>query len=401
MNNNKGFSMVELLISISILAIIIIPIAGLFISSSRILFDSMELSETNLITENIAEQIESHDFDDWLRGKSPFILKGMGADNSDIQGRYFAYHGDNYHESDFRQTAPPYDIVFNGVEGEYSTYRATVSLTKDSNSSINEKELFTNVPIDYMSVQSREAHQDNDQLSYEAFLIEAATLGYNISDPLVFKERLTTKSRQITVDIAKLANGNTSATLKYQYTYNFPAPNADEDIEAGIANTFFNWPKDTDSISLTPSSGAEFDDVSKAKTNFYILFYPWYNSQDKIVINNTSKVPTSVALIKQVDAELTESELQAYETNYTASVTLNEPKTNNKYETDVITNLDKNLTGAASTQIVSYNASSGSFTPIQIGDGEKEDRLFNVTITLYDEADLKTPIKVLNSSILD
>ena len=60
-NNNSGFSLVELLIAVTILAIIVIPLMHLFVTSTKINVKSRETLRSTTIAQDIMEGCKAYD----------------------------------------------------------------------------------------------------------------------------------------------------------------------------------------------------------------------------------------------------------------------------------------------------------------------------------------------------
>ena len=57
--NNKGFSLVELLIATVILAIIVAPLLHSFVTAAHTTVRSRQIGDATLVSENIAEMVEA------------------------------------------------------------------------------------------------------------------------------------------------------------------------------------------------------------------------------------------------------------------------------------------------------------------------------------------------------
>ena len=57
--NNKGFSLVELLIATVILAIVVAPLLHTFVTAANTTARSRQIGDATLVSENIAERVEA------------------------------------------------------------------------------------------------------------------------------------------------------------------------------------------------------------------------------------------------------------------------------------------------------------------------------------------------------
>ncbi len=83
-NNNKGFSLVELIASVFILAIVVVPLLHAFTLSTRTVNRSRSLGESTAAAQNVQEAIEAFSIDE-IKGSDARFLGMLKADNYEIR----------------------------------------------------------------------------------------------------------------------------------------------------------------------------------------------------------------------------------------------------------------------------------------------------------------------------
>ncbi len=382
---NKGFTLVELIISVAVLAIIAVPIASVFMSSSRITSDTVQLGGANLTARNVLEQLDTADFSDWFERKTvPQIIDSgtAGAVNG-----YFVQPNESttildYHAITAPGDTPPYYIAFDNVSFGYSAYNVVVTFSTGAEGSdlavLNDTLINQNTAIEYASAQTRMPSQDPDNLSWEEFLQSAANLGYDISNEQAFYSRVA-MSREIVMDISQ-QNDKVFATVTYKYVYTYPTKYTTESVDGAIMGTNFVF--DSPEISLTPQGGASVPQASQEYPTLHLLYFPWYKGTDNITVNNLQDLPITVALAKQVDAQYTVADLTVKEANYAARVEVIETD-KSSMTTKIISNIGNNLTNGAQSANVQHIFNGTAFLPTGLVEMGAQDRVFDVTVELF------------------
>ncbi len=381
--NNKGFSLVEILIAITILSIIIAPIAYLFFASAQFVSTSEEVGGKTQIANNIAEQFSAMDFEEWQEGGAVRLQSQSGT----VTGSFVtpAISPDVGYTGATRPENAPYYISFNAVSASYSEYNAVVTLKTEDYEQLNNTELFDDISMDYMAVQNRVPTQDPDTLAWQEFMLECTGEGYSVSDEAAFKERVVNSTRTITVDVTD-NSGKVEVSANYSYEFTYPAAVAGDGSVGAIVGQKFNWQSPSE-ISLTPENGLSIP-ASGEKLSFYMLFYPWYSQygRDNIIVNNLDNLPIDLAVVKQIDELLTD--LAGKESIYRANLNVND---NNVAQADrntvIRSNLAQNLADLSSIipiTTVSHTYNGLGFAPESLTSKAQSERVFDVTIELFD-----------------
>ncbi len=397
-NNNKGLSLVELIIGVAILGIISAPLLSMFVVASRTAAKSQDFGDATLAAENIVEQFESENFNDWISLNVDGVTEQYTAPTlSGITGNFYMSNilGSTgfipFTEDAFSAPAgvmpvpeldeyEPMYIGYNNVTIDNSQFNVLVTLDPgtpsdpndvDSESlgyyDINSTPLSNYTPTTNAFVQEYTTN-DPDAYSWEAFINKARENGYNTtgwnpydtinsSAPPSSNNRFKPQ-REVTILITESPanSGIIHATIKYSYEYTFPGTSLvySTDIEAPGQYEF----------PLTPVEGIVWD--KDELPTFYLLTFPWYyggtSSEDVYIIDKNTDYEANVIIIKKnplvfanpsspTNAEY--NQLSNLENNYNASVYFIQPYSFDLYDPSsntidiggsLLTNLNRPLT---------------------------------------------------------
>lgn len=394
LNKNAGFSLVELLIAVIILAIIVIPFSRSFVTSARMNGNARRLQRATTVAQDIVEGLKAYNidelkaqFNDPMEGfyivDSRLVHGYIGEDkireqnttlnphysgNPDAPGVYyfamedFAIQGVAYdalirvdatvYQSGNLKSDNPnnrHDNAFNG-----SDMARPGSVIKGRDGSFSQSVLYTQAVLDEIK---------------ERFSLTGPAAPLDPSDPSedftfkFFKNLGGTVKRTITVNIVKdreepdeqgdmVAYCNADITFDYECTYG--------------GNTEHIYGRASSPVGEINGNICAVDVTSG---NFYLFYYPCYEAAvDKIIINNTSGEPFQIYIVKMVDSassmQLSHTQLDVAERNYNAIVNVKD-STNDVDNIAVRTNLGMNLVDAAFS-------GSGGRTPGQMPTYEVE-----------------------------
>lgn len=278
-NNTKGFSLVELLVAITVLVIVAVPLLHSFVTAAMTNAKAKKKMEATTVAENVLEQIKGTKLAALLDTTNASVTK-----NAD--GTYTVTYDDqtvNGQTFNAKATFDASDYSGDTGENQYNAEKVADVSNMD-------------VLKDAFYVQDSE--QDR---TYAAKL--ATDIGGNYSTDLV----LTQMSREAIIDIASTKSGSdnvTTVTLTYKYS-----------VGALKTETFQTKIYDNADIS------------NGALRAVYLFYSPLYSSTlsasplDKITINNDNATPVTVYLVKQ---STTSDTTTINEQNYKAAVTVNE-----------------------------------------------------------------------------
>ncbi len=361
--NNKGFTLLEIVIGIAILALIVLPLLGVFASSSRLQGDSFEIGNATLIGENINEQLLGIDFEQWWEeGSVPTLGDGT-------TGRFVEPDGSGgYTDLSSVPTAPPYYIAFDNMTSSNSVFNAVLSFDPDLVA--NDALMAQYTAMDYVGMQENLMGRDPDEISWSDFLKEAATLGYDINDTTLFDRNTIPATRTITMNITS-SGGAAHASLQYSYAYTYPTA-----ADAAPTDPVYVWDGTTAIIPITPTDGAPIPATGEDNLALFALFYPWYHDGgDNIVINNNAGVPVTVVLSKMISTD-DQNALMILEQTYQGGRVTVRPIDS----VVLLDNLQHNLYSDLLQHTVVYDGVSSSNSLVQ---KQEDDRMYSVNVTLF------------------
>lgn len=379
-NDDRGVTLVEIIVSIAILAIIVLPFLNAFVTATKTNVKAKnEMNATHLAT-NIMEGIEknsmktlayqfnypseSFDVADGFNisdGSSAceLLKKSDKFDNvkrlEDISAEIVnkddvitscihktdakAKIGDaslwNFRESD----AHKYYFYMSGVQSGTKKYNALVTVDAKSDAESDNKVRKYNMD----EVADMSAMDANfDCMSADKYSATNIISAFNNMNP-GFSVQQSDIKRTIKIDIEKsgaASNKATKVTVSYSYSIKngvkkiFPDPNSAL--------------KDDYTMVIYDNSS---DTVNHNLRNVYLFYNPWYTStgntwdtaNDVIIVNNKDKVDCTVNIVKQKTIS-DQSELSMRESTYKAYVKVSEPgnRTGHAY-THIATNLNVNM----------------------------------------------------------
>lgn len=329
---NGGFSLVEVLVAVVILAVITIPLLHCLVTGSKVNAKSKKVLNATNIAQNLMEE-----------------LKGQELPDSDAE-----LINDGYTKETIAGTG---DIIYvkkvKDIAGEAGKFHARIVLDPGISNGVYNANAMADVEgvdlnKDVVYIQASDYEKAAGLMSYsdviDKLIQEFALAGVSCTAG----EVEPAMNRVITLDILKQAGGvnvGTSCNVALSIAY-----------EATVAGT---------SVSvLNPASASIYKSVQSGDElrNLYLAYEPLYKgASDKIVINNTEEAPVTVYLIKQkgVDGENNEN-------SYRVKVEVKEGTTdmswasNSDYKaaTQIRTNLDEPMTSTYSGMTLSQAAYS-------------------------------------------
>ncbi len=354
-NKNAGFSLLELLIAVIILAIIVIPLLHMFVTSTRINIKSRQTLRATTFAQDIMEGLKAYNIDE-LKQQFNEPVEGFyvindklikGSVQEDID-REKAANG-----TDLNGNPNPglYYFTMSGVAMQGSEYDALIEV--DARGYMKKPEDGRPGEENYgdhsVTIDGNPFYLNNDQFSVissvdkerdgvfkeddrvrERVLKDANEFFYHAeggTDPdwdweaegFSYGSPGVSVRRTITVNITDAgtdAEGNPlfDADLTYQYDWN----------KGGVPYTAYGLKDDAGTQICDLPCG---DGVSSG--NFYLFYYPLYQATDEeIIINNEADAPLRLFIVKQIDtttdAALTDAQLSVLEQNYQAHVEIAE-----------------------------------------------------------------------------
>lgn len=331
LNKNAGFSLLELLIAVTILAIITIPMLHMFVTSARINGKSRITLRATVLAQDIVEGLKAYhieEIQDQFNGVEDFEM----LNNSVIAG------GCTYREDVDREEPGKYYFILKDAKLENSKFDVLISVdatgyaegasptrltplnvkdvakvtSTEKNSGYTQKKLW----IDSMHEEILEEIKDQNNLG-----VPESAQDFNIVG-LSYKRIINIKLYDDGTFIDDEGNTitKTNATIYYMYEFSY-----------GGKSYTYSYPSAGDP---NPCGNFEGD-------NFYLFYYPLYGAEwDKIVFECKQSKALNLYIAKQVYETMSDAELNAAENAYKAVVNIEDPS---KDHFTIRTNLGTNL----------------------------------------------------------
>lgn len=304
--NNKGFSLVELLIATVILAIVVAPLLHTFVTASVTAARSRRIGDATLAGQNVAETVEASTLSQLINDPDPTRYfagaTSKGLYKPDASG-YTAISPD---------AAGPdvYHLGVHGLQAGGSVFNAMVSfdaaayknaVDPEVNPKINDLEIvdYSNMDAVYAQPQDSDNPDEKSRSDFEN-KVTGRIGSWATSNAKV--------NREITLNVTE-TDGKIYASLDFDYEYT--CPYTTEDADGNIEYHTGTIRTDTISSQLLPQG---FSVTTNGRLpNVYLMYYPMYGEpsvyNDTIVINNDIAQPFKLFLVKERAASLTD-ELQ-------------------------------------------------------------------------------------------
>lgn len=407
-NNDKGFSLVELVVAIAILGIIVSPLFASFLISAETANRSRQLGDATQIAENMLEQVQAATAEEIQANSNGMFgavtqMRTAGGGYEIVDGTKPALDNEYIYQMDH---------VTSGVSEFDVILKLEANSAANSNSQIeaaNKVEVSQYAAMDLVYEQSQ-ADALNPDIEAVAGILDDINSATSGTGTLASLERtivlqMTTDDSQAEIDAG---TADVIFTVLYQYTadYTYTTPNADgtagTTIETGTVKYGVAVPP-----ALTPIP--VFTDIHssdyKEKGFFvYLFYYPMYDNYSPVLaftpyateiitIENFQKLNCDVVLVKQKNAQTTEID----ENRYECRVELKEsakilapanPSTNEP--TNVYTNVNTNLMdGTLSKSDFELRLYTGNWQtavsrPNVLLGKEAETRVYDVTVEVYE-----------------
>ena len=417
LNKNAGFSLVELLIAVTILAIIVIPLLHMFVTTSRLNGKAKQKQRATTVAQNLIEGMKAYDIDelreqfnqpvDGFYVMDSKLIHGSIKEDFDREKSDPAFSGDS---SEAEPEAPGvYYFTLEDIRMQGSSYDALIkvdatgymsgNLTSEAGSADDGKahhDLALNGSNIAMpgsvnkgggGAKKDGSYLQDYDMNYKLLNMLATKYGFTLEEIPTIREFIShggTISRTITLNLragAPDAEGNNTfdADIRFKYNCSYKGSVTEEFIP----------------ITAQADPGPMGQPCGFTGENFYLFYYPLYGAvSDEIVINNESNQPLRLYIVKQVAKkdpsavaspdpdefeaskdELTDSQLNAAEMAYRVKVNVIDSGADN---VKIRTNLGVNLVNAA----FGGGASPHPEGTLPTTDAEKQDLPTQATFTL-------------------
>lgn len=341
LNKNAGFSLLELLIAVTILAIITIPMLHMFVTSARINGKSRITLRATVLAQDMVEGLKAYHIDeiqDQFNKAEDFELLNASIIAGDC----------TYKEDVDREKPGKYYFVLKNTKLENSRFDVLISIdatgyVEGTTSTKHDSYLNTREVAKVAGMnKSTDASFEQSQLQDEAALSKAIEALSIPGDDITYKTAGLTCDRTITVrfldggtvtgeDGSLLNKTNTFVTYNYKFTYG--------------GNNYTYIPPAMEVTDGEGNSGLPCG--SFTGNNFYFFYYPLYDAKkDELIfdatgVTRTEENPLKLYIAKQTDSSMTDVKLNQAETSYKPVVNVRNTTGSETFR--IYTNLGRNL----------------------------------------------------------
>lgn len=407
--NNKGMSLVEILVAIAILTVVSMGLLQAFVSAVSYNKQAKDKQRGINLAQTIMESYKAYTLEDICRqfnNVDPFVIyKGTHGNYSEAGGSVDAY-------GTFTPSVTN-EYTFRMEDVRYDGKLFDVDITMQPNTVATSTEEVAKVPK-FSAYNDAIFAQPADEYKYvyqdainQLELADMKTELLPTVDTLD-KTKITIDSRQISVFILNVSGvDQVLVQVTYKYTfhdYEFIKSDDSRDTLNSDHTVIVDQSDDANAYevynnSVTRISGAKLD-------NIFLYYYPAYDNElvgaeckeDSIVILNNSGVQRNVYLVKQVRPGLSDVGLFNSEATYKPKVSLQGSNGINLYH-----NLRKKLSGAGvALNSITYRPAGSAKDNLYEDWFEKENKIlvYNVQVTVTDKQKGTVEV-VLDGSIND
>ena len=407
--NNKGMSLVEILVAIAILTVVSMGLLQAFVSAVSYNKQAKDKQRGINLAQTIMESYKAYTLEDICRqfnNVDPFVIyKGTHGNYSEAGGSVDAY-------GTFTPSVTN-EYTFKMEDVRYDGKLFDVDITMQPNTVATSTEEVAKVPK-FSAYNDAIFAQPADEYKYvyqdainQLKLADMKTELLPTVDTLD-KTKITIDSRQISVFILNVSGvDQVLVQVTYKYTfhdYEFIKSDDSRDTLNSDHTVIVDQSDDANAYeeynnSVTRISGAKLD-------NIFLYYYPAYDNElvgaeckeDSIVILNNSGVQRNVYLVKQVRPGLSDVGLFNSEATYKPKVSLQGSNGINLYH-----NLRKKLSGAGvALNSITYRPAGSAKDNLYEDWFEKENKIlvYNVQVTVTDKQKGTVEV-VLDGSIND
>lgn len=374
-NNDHGFTLVEILVAVAIVAIIVAPILRGITTSMKVNNRSDRIMNQTAVAQSVMEAVSNErletvarQLDETNTNDLTVLPNGMYDMTNGAHKEFFI--GENTSETQnavsagsTELTKHPSNIYYYGIKGlTYDGKTYDVKVTLDASKYYGD---ITTVPANAVKYKNSVGYVDLSSYDKEQdglYTEDAATMGnlcaelagrtvisgYNL-DTSDVESRAT---RSIIVDIGKeffsKENHNEEdkiTVVKLKYKVEVPQKYVMDGKVYDSSNIGNRYYEDVD-YELFNNKASNPADM-KPLRNIYILYNPHYEStntmdiKDNIVVNNPENIPVNVFLIKQNSVESVV--LSKYEKDYKVKISLSDGAGADNNPTRIRTNIGYDL----------------------------------------------------------
>lgn len=350
-SNNRGFSLVELLVAIVILGLVVVPLLHAFITAAVTSAKSRQAGAATTAAQNAVEVIQANTVDAILRGKPETV--------ADLFGATSAVWDDDV-------------LTLTGVSSGDRQFDLDITLNPDAYVAVNE------IPITQFTSMDAVYTQDSAGADPD-------TQAENLFNGRYPSAEITGRSRTLRMALTRQDGSEgkkrVQISLWFEYLFRF----RDTRIVDGVEESY-SGSESVRSNTYTLLPG-DYQIEEDEKVSVYVFFSPYYQGgspNDTIEIDNKSNQPCKLFLVKQKTPGTA-----AGEATYQSKVILREKHAGDSdpFAATIFSNVGVNLNTDMGLhyQYFRYDGAfreDGSFSG-ELVDRQPEDRLYNVQVEVY------------------
>jgi prepilin-type N-terminal cleavage/methylation domain len=383
--DNKGFSLVELIVGVTILVLVASPMLQTFVTSAKTTAKSRENRNATLAVQNVVENIA-------LRSIPRLILDVKNGTDTSLWGigsttevNFYSLNADGDYSvidaNTVKSGEDEYYIGLKKIESGKSDYDCMVKFDAmaDEYRGKNEVPLAKYTNMDGVYSQPFDVDENPDTQA-AAYFVDMATVLAGVAVADDYFDDIMERKIVITVEKTPDSEGATTGILSASVEFIYTATYGTEPLEKSYTTEFYH---------------SAYDEADEGLEALYLFYYPMYSTTDNITIYNMKNVKFNMFLIKQKILDTTDSEISIKENTYKAKLLVHEGMGSVATEAcaKISSNLNVNLITEAPiipTSNFVYQLYKGAwysnFTITgQLVAKEPENRIYKVQADLYDE----------------
>lgn len=418
-NQNAGFTLVEVLIAMTILALIAAPLLHTFVTAARTNAKARKVMQSTTVAQNIMEELKAYSLEDIARDMNGLAKTGDLSKVSSIGGSFFEAYKDPSDANVFKRVDAR--TVTDGtlatgsnpssVTGIYKTESGTATL-KDVKFTGQSKTV-GGVPVSEYNFVLGDIHVGGSPNSYDAVVTVTA-------DPSTAIANISSMNRSDCAYYVQPATEVESIVAEYWNRHqSFVGIDVDGNHATTITQSTFNdlitrkMNIEYDGASVTVSY--EYDcgsgytsDADRRQENstivynsyisgeelnsIYVYYYPLYASyssvcRDRFTVTNTSEKEVTVYLIKMVDVT---NYSTMNEANYRMDLHVNDMETSGlNAVSDQLTEVCANIAEANLNTVDFNTVNTGNEKALikNLGNSSNQYVKYSIVIDVYEHKD--------------
>lgn len=441
---NGGFTLVEILVAITVLGIIVVPFMHSFVTASRTNSKAKELQNATALGSNLMEEIKANTMEDLafqfnyptknddagnavssrfdimdansfssveevrLDGEEyvpvlKYLKNAAGDDNRNLVTSSVIYEGYQPGSADeyqyIGQDSGKYYFVMKGAKSGTGTYDALITMDANAYKTVS-KQGYNDQKTPVI---------DSVDVLQDAFYVQTGDMDEKYATELIKAHNKEGTVLADTLMDEDLSNGEIKRTI----TVNIENNGTITKVYALYTYTTYNFEGDTKSVSSNPIliyTNAESPGYDLR--SIYLFYTPNYASnstgspvKDTIIVNNPNNVEAEIYLVKQKHSSFNTYQYEMKETTYYCEVYVKENAGNfntstHKAALSLRTNLLENIYDETAILINKYKLSYSNTENTQealltnakrildeksLDGGRVKDRIYDVNVAIYKE----------------